>query len=599
MNYVFYFIKKLYSYSGNILYLNLFGMGLVSFLDGMGIFLLIPMIHYSGIISVDMETIKFLQVFDFLQKFPKLMVLAMILGCYILLVITQNLLQQNLEIRNVKITQGFVRQLRVETYNGIMKANWEFFTKQKKSDLINVMTMELSRVTGGIIQFTQFLSSMVFTVIQIGIAFWLSTKLTLFVLASGFILAFFSRRFIKQSKQLGLKTSLLAQEYLAGITDQLNGIKDIKSNTLEESRLGWLRSLTNDMVSEQIDYIKLKTTSQTFYKIASASLIAIFLLIYFLMLDAKPEQFFLILMIFSRLWPRITSIQASMEQIATTVPAFRSLVVLQERCNEALEVSTNTSYKDIKPLHIQKGIECKEVFFRYNSKESSYALQNINLNIPVQSMTAIVGPSGAGKSTLIDMIMGLNKPESGSVLIDAEPLSEDKLLSLRRSISYVPQEPFLFNATIRENLLMIKPEVNETQIWEALEFSAAADFVKKMPEGLETIVGDRGIRLSGGERQRLVLARAILRKPSILVLDEATSALDTENESKIQEALDRLKGRMTVIVIAHRLSTIRNADQVIVLEQGEIIQKGQFAQLAHEKKGMFNHLLRKQMELSV
>ncbi|MGJ7911429.1 ABC transporter ATP-binding protein [Neobacillus sp. LXY-1] len=599
MNYVFYFIKKLYSYSGNILYLNLFGMGLVSFLDGMGIFLLIPMIHYSGIISVDMETIKFLQVFDFLQKFPKLMVLAMILGCYILLVITQNLLQQNLEIRNVKITQGFVRQLRVETYNGIMKANWEFFTKQKKSDLINVMTMELSRVTGGIIQFTQFLSSMVFTVIQIGIAFWLSTKLTLFVLVSGFILAFFSRRFIKQSKQLGLKTSLLAQEYLAGITDQLNGIKDIKSNTLEESRLRWLRSLTNDMVSEQIDYIKLKTTSQTFYKIASASLIAIFLLIYFLMLDAKPEQFFLILMIFSRLWPRITSIQASMEQIATTIPAFRSLVVLQERCNKALEVSNNTSYKDIKPLHIQKGIECKEVFFRYNSKESSYALQNINLNIPVQSMTAIVGPSGAGKSTLIDMIMGLNKPESGSVLIDGEPLSEDKLLSLRRSISYVPQEPFLFNATIRENLLMINPEANETQIWESLEFSAAADFVKKMPEGLETIVGDRGIRLSGGERQRLVLARAILRKPSILVLDEATSALDTENESKIQEALDRLKGRMTVIVIAHRLSTIRNADQVIVLEQGEIIQKGQFAQLAHEKKGMFNHLLRKQMELSV
>ena len=128
-----------------------------------------------------------------------------------------------------------------------------------------------------------------------------------------------------------------------------------------------------------------------------------------------------------------------------------------------------------------------------------------------------------------------------------------------------------------------------------LEFSAAADFVKKLPNGLDTIIGDRGIKLSGGERQRLVLARAILRKPAILVLDEATSALDTENESKIQAALEKLKGKMTIIVIAHRLSTIKNADQVIVLDHGEIIQIGEFNQLANDKKGVFSHLLQKQV----
>ena len=142
---------------------------------------------------------------------------------------------------------------------------------------------------------------------------------------------------------------------------------------------------------------------------------------------------------------------------------------------------------------------------------------------------------------------------------------------------------------------MIEPNATEEQIWEALEFSAAEDFVKRLPNGLDTVIGDRGIKLSGGERQRLVLARAILRKPAILVLDEATSALDTENESKIQAALDRLKGKMTIIVIAHRLSTIKNADQVIVLEQGEIIQTGEFNQLANDKKGVFSHLLQKQL----
>ena len=172
-----------------------------------------------------------------------------------------------------------------------------------------------------------------------------------------------------------------------------------------------------------------------------------------------------------------------------------------------------------------------------------YALENINIQIPANHMTAIVGPSGAGKSTLIDLLMGLNQPEKGEVLIDGIPLTNDNLLSLRRSISYVPQDPFLFNATVRENLLMIEPNASEEQIWEALEFSSAAEFVKKLPQGLDTLIGDRGIRLSGGERQRIVLARAILRKPSILVLDEATSALDTENERKIQEAIESLKER--------------------------------------------------------
>ena len=144
---------------------------------------------------------------------------------------------------------------------------------------------------------------------------------------------------------------------------------------------------------------------------------------------------------------------------------------------------------------------------------------------------------------------------------------------------------------------MIEPNASEEEIWDALSFAAAAEFVQTLPKGLDTLIGDRGVRLSGGERQRLVLARAILRKPSILVLDEATSALDAENEVKIQSAIERLKGTMTIVVIAHRLSTIRNADQVIVLGKGEIVQKGEFNQLAKERKGVFRSLLGAQMEV--
>ncbi|MGO4273116.1 ABC transporter ATP-binding protein, partial [Paenibacillus sp. TAF58] len=208
----------------------------------------------------------------------------------------------------------------------------------------------------------------------------------------------------------------------------------------------------------------------------------------------------------------------------------------------------------------------------------------------------VIGRSGAGKSTLIDILMGLLQPERGQVLVDGVPLTEANLLSLRKSISYVPQDPFLFNGSIRENMLMIDPSATEEQLWESLEFAASTEFVNKLPLGLDTLIGDRGIRLSGGERQRLVLARAILRKPSILILDEATSALDSENEAKIQEALERLQGKLTIIVIAHRLSTIRNADQVIVLDKGRIIQSGGFTQLTGEKEGLFASLLGNQIQ---
>ncbi|MDQ0975356.1 ABC-type multidrug transport system fused ATPase/permease subunit [Neobacillus niacini] len=598
MNQVLYFIKRLYSYSGSILYINLLGMGIVSFLEGIGLILLIPMLSYCGLVDIQVGETKFIDMFSFLKDYPKQVVLLFILGFFILFVIGQNLLQRNLSIRNVKITQGFVQQLRLEIYGSLLGSNWSFFLKERKADLINVMTMELARVAGGVNHLLKLFTSLIFTLIQIGIAFWLSSKLTIFVLLSGLILTLFSKKFIKQSRIIGSKTSELAQEYLAGITDQLNGIKDIKSNSLEESRLIWLKSLTNGMIEEQMEYIKLKTASQTFYKIASATLIAILIFTYVMLFDANQEQFLLIFIIFSRLWPRVTEIQASLEQIATTIPAFKSLLEMKSNCQKSKEIIGETIYEEIGPLQIKKEIECRGVFFKYNQLESTYTLQDINLTIPINSMTAIVGPSGAGKSTLIDILMGLNRPEAGSVLIDGDTLTKQNLLALRYSISYVSQEPFLFNATIRDNLLLIKPNATEEQIKEALEFSAAAEFTSRLPKGIDTIVGDRGIKLSGGERQRLVIARAILRKPSILILDEATSALDTENESKIQEAIERLKGKMTIIVIAHRLSTIRNADKVIVLEQGKIIQQGQFNQLATDKSGMFNNLLKKQVELS-
>jgi len=596
---VVYFLKQIHTYAGKILYINLLAMMLISLLDGIGIMLLIPMISLSGIVNLDIGDTRLTQLLTFLQEIPSTIGLPIILAIYVLIVIGQNVIQRYITIQNTRIQHGFFRHIRVETYQTLLHANWDFFIKNRKSDLINFLTAEIARSSAGTHSFLQFMTSLIFTFIQIGIAFWLSPNITTFVLLCGLILIIFNRKFLKRSLALGKRNYTMGREYLAGITDQINGIKDIKSNTLEQSRMKWFLTITKGMQDEQIEYTKLKTLSQLYYKVASAILIASFIFVAINIFHAQAGQLMLIIVIFSRLWPRVAGIQGSLEQIATTLPAFKAVKSFQEECKNAREFVLLNNV-NIDPMKITQEIQCEDISFRYHQNESSsYALKNINLVIPANKMTAFIGKSGAGKSTLIDLLMGLNQPEQGQVLIDGIPITSENIQSLRRVISYVPQEPFLFNTSIRENLELVVENTTEEKMWEALEFSSAAEFVRKLPNGLDTLIGDRGIRLSGGERQRIVLARAILRNPSILVLDEATSALDTENETKIQKALDKLKGKMTILVIAHRLSTIRNADQVIVLDSGSIIQKGEFGQLAMDKRGMLGHLLENQVEANL
>ncbi|MGE7780171.1 ABC transporter ATP-binding protein [Peribacillus sp. NPDC097264] len=594
MKELLYFAKQIHSYSGKILYVNMMAMLLISIFEGIGIFLLVPLLGLIGVVELG-ENTRLSWASNLFDNIPEMISLLIILSIFIILIIGQGYFQRQQLILNVRIQQSFTRYLREETYRNLIQANWFFYLNKRKSDLINLMTTEVFRVSGGISLFFQFISSLIFTMIQIGLAFWLSYQLTSLILLFGFVLMVFSRTFLKKSQTLGEETLQISQNYLGTITDHFNGIKDIKSNTMEQSQLTSFLTLSKKMEKNYVNFTKLNTLSSLVYKLVSAFLIAFLVFFSFSYFESQPAQMLMILVIFSRLWPRITGIQSNMEYLVSVIPSFKALIKLKNQSSEAREINTS-NYQSIKPLKIEKGLEFSHVSYRYNSKEDLYALKDINLFIPSNQMTAVVGRSGAGKSTLIDMILGLNRPEKGEILIDHAVLTSDNLLSLRKSISYISQDPFLFNATIKENLLLMKPEATDEEIWEALHFSAAADFVEQLPKGMDTEIGDRGIRLSGGERQRIVLARAILRKPAILILDEATSALDTENETKIQKALESLKGHMTIVVIAHRLSTISNADQVLVLDQGKIIQQGRFNELA-QSRGLFNQLLGGQLEV--
>lgn len=568
---------------------------LVGFLDGLGIVLLIPLLSISGILQPAADTGNILfKLLEPLQRLPQASGLLVILGTFIVLLIGQSLVNRSLGLRDVKIHTGFINHTRLELYQSILQANWDFFVKRRKSDLVNALTQELGIVMNATKVFMQFAASFIFAIVQVGIAFWLAPYITMFVIACGLVVLLFSRRFIRKARRIGQTSQLLIKSYHAEITERLNGIKDVKSNMLEQSRISWMQQWSEQIAQERIGRFKLSANSQLLYKLSSAVIIAAFVFISISMFKTQGAQLFIVIIIFSRLWPLVTGIQSNLEQLSASIPAFHALLDLQQACKEAKELDDGAFDNPGEPLNVRVGIDCKGVMFRYHQDSIHYALHQIDLHIPVNRTTAIVGPSGAGKSTLVDILMGLLTPEQGQVLIDGVPLSSDQLLSYRRSISYVSQDPFLFNATIRENLQLVKPEADDVSMWEALTFASAADFVNKLPHGLDTIVGDRGVRLSGGERQRIVLARAILRKPSVLVLDEATSALDADNELSIQEALERIGGKMTVIMIAHRLSTIRCADCIVVMERGRIVQTGSYVELA-DKDGLFRQLLNHQM----
>jgi ATP-binding cassette subfamily C protein len=247
--------------------------------------------------------------------------------------------------------------------------------------------------------------------------------------------------------------------------------------------------------------------------------------------------------------------------------------------------------KNVAKVLVNKGIQLERISFKYNKNHVTSAVKGINLMIPAKRMTAIVGPSGAGKSTLGDLMMGLLTPDEGRILIDGLPLSGERLGAWRRSVGYVPQENFLFHDTIRVNLQWARSDATESDMRCALDSAAALDFVMALPEGLDTVVGDRGVRLSGGERQRIALARTLLRNPTLLLLDEATSSLDSENERRIQEAVVRLHGDVTVVVIAHRLSTASRADQVVILDEGKMVETGTWKDLMQRPHGRLSTMI--------
>ena len=258
-----------------------------------------------------------------------------------------------------------------------------------------------------------------------------------------------------------------------------------------------------------------------------------------------------------------------------------SLIVLLKKQKTKKENFGNLIFKNL-----SHNIEFKNVHFSYSSEKKD-AIKDLNFKIEKNKITALVGKSGSGKSTIVDLLLGLQKPSKGEILLEKSNLNKFDLNSYRKEIGFVPQEPFLFYATIRENLMWSNPNAKESEIIESLKISNAYEFVMKLPKKIDTLVGERGAEISGGERQRIVLARAIVRKPKLLILDEATSSLDANSENLINDALKKISKFTTIIIVAHKTSSLEISDNLYVLKDGKIIENGQFQNLVKNNKSEF------------
>jgi len=516
--------------------------------------------------------------------------LATVLGAFVLLTGLQALIGRWQTVYELKLQQDFVASLRRRLYNAIVGADWLTLVRSRFSDFTHALTTELDRVGAAATLVLAIISNVMVLAVYVLTALWLSLAMTVLVFFCGAGLLLMLRKKTREARWSGEEISRATNGLYAASIEHLAGVKTTKSYGMEERSTGRFSGVAEEVAQMRLSATRVYAEAGFWFQVGSVLTLAFILYISTEALSLPTAELILLIFLFNRMIPLFSGTQQSFQQYLEALPAFTGVMQMLERCEAAAEPKVESSER----VELQQEIRFSNTSFAYGEEGGSWAIRNLDLTIEAGKTTAIVGPSGAGKSTLADLVMGLLVPNQGQVLIDGVPLGAEQIRDWRRRIGYVAQDTFLFNDTVCANLLWTCPEANDEEIKRALKSAAAEEFVSKLPKGLETVLGDRGVRLSGGERQRLALARALLRKPSLLILDEATSALDSENERRVQGAIEQLHGQMTILTITHRLTAIRGADVIHVLEKGKLVESGSWSTLVGKRDGRFYALCKAQ-----
>lgn len=557
-------------------------MFIIGLLDGGGLLLLLPLFRALGIPAGGLSG------FPAGWAFESGVSLTLLLAAFVVLKAGQAALRAWSGLVNLKLETDFTCELRARFYRAMMSANWLFVTRQRSSDVTQALLHELPNVGAATQMFLSLLGLGLLCLVQIAVALLLSPAMTLLALSAGAIVALGLRTLRRRAHRHAREGHGRRAEMASVVTEHLAGIKIAKSHGREERHYHHFMDAMRAIVRHSLGQFRFTAVTQIWTQAGAAIALGLFVWFALEIRHVATAQVLVLAFTFSRLLGFVSSLQGMWHTFTIVLPTFDLTERLRERLVAAAEPPRPA---ETQRVNLREAVRLTEVSFRYDETKDLFALRGATLAIPARRVTALCGPSGAGKSTVADLVLGLLSPSQGSITIDGLPLNGSRLHDWRQSIGYVPQEIFLFHDTVRANLLWARPEASEADLRAALNAAAATAFVDRLPQGLDTVVGDRGVRLSGGERQRIALARALLRRPTLLVLDEATSSLDPENERLVQDAIERLHGELTILLIAHRLSTVRMADNIVVLSQGAIAESGTWDQLCAREEGTFRRLV--------
>jgi ATP-binding cassette, subfamily C, bacterial len=526
--------------------------------DGIGIVMLVPLL---SAMTPDNTSGFGREVFDTLGLTHSI---PLLLAIFVALVTIRSIILFVLIQTRTTMQHQLVDQLRRRCYAGLLGAEWRWLSSQRSGDHNAILTTNIAAVGVGFDQMIGLFANTLMIAAYVLAALYLSWATTLTAIGLGALTLLLMTGFRKRATHFGGIINNANRDLHRHVQQGLSSIRLAKIFGKEHYLDDGFTSAIDAVRLTKMSYSRDTASGQAVIQIGAALLLAVLAYAAIVLWKMPLIVLLPLLLVFIRLAPMLAAIQQGWNHALHALPALEDVHALIDDAQSHAEPAPTAQV-----INLHQAISFSDVSFAYSGSETA-ALQNISVSIPANTTTAICGESGSGKSTFADLVMGLLEPESGTILIDDIPLTGAHRKGWRERVAYVEQSPVLFHDSIRANLLWGKAGASDAELIKVLK-QASAEFVLTQPGGLDAIVGDDGMRLSGGERQRITLARALLRRPALLILDEATSALDPENAAAVRAAIAALHGSMTIILIGHQMSIRDGADQVIVLDNGRII----------------------------
>jgi ATP-binding cassette, subfamily B, bacterial MsbA len=544
--------------------------------EGVGVGLLLPVLQYA-----EQGAAVFEQQSMFWTTFRAVSAAAGVRPTFLMLVAVtlipiglRQLVVYWSQVYSAEIHQRSIARLRSQGVDALVSADYGFFSGRNSSEIMSGLTMQADRGGWAIHALARILNVIALLIAYLALVMWISPVLVLLGAALLVGTGLLVRRQIRRAQGLGRDIAQSNDRFYRTLSEQFHGMRLIKLSGTELAVRSRLDQMIRDLRDLTVSISKTKAWVEVAVEpvLAVAMLTALYISVEFLSVNLAGMGIFLFVVL--RLAPNIKELNVNRQSFQSALGSLESLTRLVADMRDASKMADG--HRPFGGLH--RSLAFRNVTFVRRSAGADgspgFALKDISLEIPRGALVALVGRSGAGKSTLVDLVPRLLDPDDGDVVIDGVPVREYRLEGLRRAVGFVPQDVFLFDESVYANIAFGWPGVDEEVVRRAAVRAHAEVFIKQLPEGYHTIVGERGSRLSGGQRQRIGLARALLRDPQILILDEPTSAVDAESERHIHRSLEELRGTTTILLVTHRLSSAASADLIVLMDNGAVVEVG-------------------------